>query len=53
MPTVGYFKTKYFLLGFRRAIPKFFEYFRTTFDFPTSVKNGIVISLIKKKIAEF
>ena len=57
VPTVDYFKTKYKLndiavyglfVGSRGAIPKFFENFRKTFDLPTSLRDDIVLTVLKK-----
>ena len=54
---VGYFKTKYklkdiavyvLLVGSRGVIPKFFKNFRKTFDRPTSLRDVIIMAVIKK-----
>lgn len=56
-PTVNYFKLKYalihvevfgLLIGARGTIPAFFEEFRRQFALPTSLRDDIVIIVLKK-----
>ncbi|KAJ4441069.1 hypothetical protein ANN_10919 [Periplaneta americana] len=56
-PTVNYFKLKYalihvevfgLLIGSRGAIPAFFEEFRRQFALPTSLRDDIVIIVLKE-----